>query len=245
MSDFIEITKDKNIRLTFFIDALASNFGWYFHGFGLPKKILENSKYLNNKNKFSLKSYLLRRKANKFFYESDKYFQKDIEKMYGFLEDKKGLIEKAYSYVPFFTKDNWPHKKLKIIVLPMNSAISSNDGIICLGIRPPEQINNPQISHIIHEMIHINIQENSESFINSEDEFQIDAEELYATLLTQKICDYMKIENFKKNELPHSLKKYINQKNELLSIDTSTYANTEKALHSISNALKKVPLSGT
>lgn len=244
MSDFIEITKDKNIRLNFFIDTLASNFGWYFHGFGLPKKLLENSKYLNNKNKFSLKYFLLKRQAKKIFGESDTYFQNDINKMYEFLEKEKELIEKAYSYIPFFTKENWPYKKLKIIVLPMNSSISSNDGVICLGIRPPEQIDHPQISHAIHEMIHLNIQESSESFLNSEDEFQIDAEELYATLLTQKICDYMKIENFKKNKLPHSLDKYIGQKNELLGINIDTWENTEEALHSISNILKKTPKSG-
>ncbi len=245
MSDSIEITKDKNIRLNFFVDALASGFGWYFHGFGLPKKLLENSKYLNDKNKFSLKSYLLRRKAKKFFDESDEYFQKDIEKMYGFLEEKSELIKKAYSYIPFFTKDNWPYKKLKIIVLPMNSAISDNTGIICLGIRPPEQINNPQISHAIHEMIHLNIKESSESFLSSGDPLQIDAEELCVALITQKICDYMKIENFQKNRLPYSLKKYDVHKNELLNININELINIEQSLHQITNILKKIPVLGT
>lgn len=244
MSNSIEISRDNKIRFDFFIGALTNDFGWYFDGFGLPTSLLKHNNCLLKKSKFSLRALLLKRQAKRFFDESDEHFQNDIEKMYGFLEDKKGLIEKAYSYVPFFTKDNWSHKKLKVIVLPMNSSISSNDGVICLGIRPPEQIDHPQISHAIHEMIHLNIQESSESFLNSEDEFQIDAEELYATLLTQKICDYMKIENFKKNKLPHSLDKYIGQKNELLGINIDTWENTEEALHSISNILKKTPKSG-
>lgn len=244
MSDNIEINHDNKIRFNFFIDALADNFGWYFHGFDVPKKLLKHSGHLAKKSRLSLRTYLLRRKAKKFFEESDAYFQEDIKKMYSFLEQKKELIEKAYSYIPSFTKENWPYKKLTVVVLPMNSAISNNAGIICVGIRPPEQIANPQISHIIHEMIHLNIKENSETFLTSEDPLQIDAEELYVALVTQKICDYMKNENFQKNKLPHSLKKYDAHKNELLNINIGEWTNTEQSLHHITNILKKTPTSG-
>jgi hypothetical protein len=114
--------------------------------------------------------------------------------MYGFLEEKKELIEKIYSYIPFFTKENWPFKKLTILVLPANSGMSNSDGEICVGIRPPELMTELKISLIIHEMLHLNLKNVSWEFLRSRDVFEIDAEELYVFLKTKEVCRYIKLD---------------------------------------------------
>ncbi|HWA64309.1 MAG TPA: hypothetical protein VG866_00400 [Candidatus Paceibacterota bacterium] len=118
--------------------------------------------------------------SNKSLEELDLDFDKSIQALYSWLGDNSHTVQEICHLITQYANPTWSHSEIGIVVLPTAWAFCLHN-VITLGIRPPELVSSPDFNLIIHELLHMNLNEKRK-------ELQA-AEEITVTLLTRKIAE--------------------------------------------------------
>jgi hypothetical protein len=136
---------------------------------------------------------------------------KDINKIYNWLNKNKNEINKIATKIPGYTKNDWKHKTINIYPVIAKWG-GENSGSIYIGTRPFSFLNNPELSLIIHELIHANNPKNDLKELQKRLEHFDLAQELATITLTRKIQKDLNISKNNLQELSIPLKEILDNK---------------------------------
>lgn len=150
------------VETRFFILAKAlicPDYWHVFYGFDRPKLLIEKHLEIDLtwRRFLSLKRYKLYKLALSYMKDNDAYFFDDIQNTELWIENNIDLLNKYLDKIPNITHIDWSINEINIYVQAINYAFTTNNDVV-IGIRPPKVLNDVErLVIILHELIHINI----------------------------------------------------------------------------------------